>query len=288
MPSPVLRPELLQTARPDGSLEIYDPLLDRLLVLSAAEASSETFLAAHLLLEDDAAARLRAQVLAARRAAPPRTPPTAAVPDLDWSAAAAALPEGSSAAWRGDGERLRRLAEERAAGQTPLILRDFVDEALWSPLLAALQAAPAQRMETALLRAWRVSGAPLAPLRALLEAEALRQVIGGLLGVPLAGPTHLNGWRLEAGDHMGIHPDGPRYQATVVLGLCPGWRAQDGGAIAFGEVDTADACLSVRTRWLPHAGDMCLIVPTATTWHQVEPPRRTRWTASGWWMAAAP
>lgn len=293
-----LRPELIPTPLPDGGLELYDPLLERFSILSAAEVAALPALPARLqgamLEETPAAALLRAQFLAARRAAPPRHPPLAGVAALDWEAAVAALPAGIAPEWRreGVGERLRRLAEERAAGRRRVILRGWLAPALVQALQAEAEAAPVRRQETALLRAGRLEGR-FSALQEILDGAAVRRVLGALLGVPLdqggGGETILNGWRMSPGDFMGVHPDGPRYQATFVVGLCAGWTAEDGGAIAFGVPGGEGEGLAVQERWLPHAGDVCLFVPEATSWHQVEPPRhRTRWTLSGWWLAAPP
>jgi len=98
-------------------------------------------------------------------------------------------------------------------------------------------------------------------------------------------PTGLvvNAWRLQRGDYMGVHPDGPLYRGTISLGLCPRWSPADGGAIAFG--DKAGADFVVRERWYPHLGDACLFAPEADTWHCVEAVRSetVRHSLTGWW-----
>ena len=83
---------------------------------------------------------------------------------------------------------------------------------------------------------------------------------------------------------MGVHPDGRFYAATISLGLCEGWSAADGGAIAFG-MPRHDG-LEVRQRWIPHLGDACLFAPDGATWHAVEPVTtdRIRRSLTGWWV----
>jgi hypothetical protein len=84
---------------------------------------------------------------------------------------------------------------------------------------------------------------------------------------------------------MSAHPDGRLYCGTLSLGLCSGWTAADGGAIAFG--DPTPQGFHVRERWLPHLGDALLFAPAADTWHAVEPVTsdKTRHSLTGWWSA---
>jgi len=285
-----LRPELVRIPRADGGLDLFDPLLDRLHILSPDEAASlfapaaalATRLSQALLVEGPAAQRLRAQVVAARHRVPPRQAPVETVPAVDW-AEAEELPDGVSTRWR-DGEGLRRAAEERAAGRGLTVLRGFLAPAFCEVVGREAQALPQQRLDTDLVHAWRHPVQDgLHSLREILAAPVTRQLLGAVLGVPLDEGLVVNTWRLEPGDFMAAHPDGPRYQATFSLGLCRGWTAADGGAIAFG-TPHPDGGLSVNERFLPQLGDLALFVPTATTWHQVEPPGRTRWTVSGWWL----
>lgn len=222
-------------------------------------------------------------MLHARLAAPPRPAPAEGVAPVAW-AGAEDLPDGVSPRWR-DGEGLRRAAEERAAGRTLTILRGFLAPAFCEVVAREVQALPMERLDTEVVHAWRHRVEHgLWALRTLLSDPGARLLLGAVLGVALPPDLQLNAWRHEPGDHLATHPDGPRYAATFALGLNPGWTAADGGAIAFGE-PAADGTLQVRERWLPLAGDLALFVPSAMSWHQVEPSRRTRWTVSGWWVA---
>jgi hypothetical protein len=121
--------------------------------------------------------------------------------------------------------------------------------------------------------------------QSFLAAPTTRAILGGVLGVEL--PENITGkvWRLRRDDYFAVHPDGRLYRGTISLGLCDGWSAADGGAIAFGEPRASG--LEVRERWLPHAGDVCLFAPDRTTYHAVEPVRsdRVRWSVTSWWTA---
>ncbi len=279
-----LRPEIIQQAQGEELL-LYDPLLERLhrLPLDSPSALSEPWLAERLLLEGPLAERLRAEVLAARLARPPLPDPAPAVEEVDWSLAQD-LPDGVASRWR-EGEAWRRAAEERAAGRGVSILRGFLAPAFCEVLLQEARALRMERLDTALVHARRsTSPSSLPRLRELLLSPDTRALVGALLGVALPEDLLLNVWTLEAGDHFAVHPDGGRYRATFALGLNAGWRARDGGAIAFGRPQ-ADGSLEVQERWLPQLGDLCLFVPGPRTWHAVETPARARWTASGWWKA---
>ncbi|MCB9777296.1 MAG: 2OG-Fe(II) oxygenase [Alphaproteobacteria bacterium] len=288
-PPPPLRRELLTTPDGAGGLHVYDPILERVHHLSAADLAGlgapddalSARLAAAILVEGPAADAVRAQVLAARLAAPPKPPAVADVPDVDWSRAED-LPDGLSPRWR-DGETLRRLAEDRAAGARVLTLRGFLAPAFVDVVRREVEAMALERLDTAVVAGWRRRVTGLAALRELLTDPVSLELFGAVLGVSLPDELAVNAWKLDPGDHMRVHPDGPRYRATFALGLNAAWTAADGGAIAFGAPRGAD--FVVRERWLPHQGDLCLFVPDATSWHVVEPPRRTRWTVSGWWTA---
>lgn len=285
-----LRPEVLRQDRPDGGLTLYDPLLERLHELDpapaarlrAGDASVEPWLAERLLAEGPHANALRDAVIASRRLRPPLAPPARTLPAVDWGACDD-LPDGVATRWR-DGERLRRLAEERLAGRAVVILRGFLAPSAAQVLARQVAALPFERLETAHVQASR-HHAPggIAGLGRLFGDPLLRQLLGAILGVELPAGATMNAWRLEPGDHLRVHPDGPRYRATFALGLCADWTAADGGAIAFGRFDAAGD-FEVGERFLPHLGDLCLFVPGPTTWHQVEPPARTRLSLSGWWV----
>lgn len=287
-----LRPELVRLPCPDGGLHLYDPLLEQLIRLTPEDAAAlergapSPPLAARLrggmLEEGPAAVALRERIIAARLrtaydlGAPP--PPLAPV---DWSIAET-LPEQVSPLWR-SASAWRALAEDRRAGRKRLSLRCF------APSMALLQAAralPYARLDTALVHAER---APLTegPLWELLTHPALRVLIGGALGLALPERAVMNAWRLGPGDHMGPHPDGRRYKATFSLGLCPDWRAEDGGAISFGEpgLIEGEPTFTAEERFLPQLGELLIFAPGPETWHLVEPVREgVRYTVTGWWV----
>ena len=288
-----LRPELLQRAREDGGLDLLDPLSDRLVSLSPREARAltrrdpmlATKLEAHGLLEGASAEQLRAECWDAKLRGRPAVAAAGDVVAVAWGAATA-LPPLVAPAWR-DPERWRRLAETRAAGQRYLVLPGFVAPDALAALAAEVAALPYARLETDLVRAARcLDGADaLAGWRAFMADAATRLLFGAVIGRELPPGLTLNAWRLDDGDHMGVHPDGRRYQGTLSVGLCEGWRARDGGAIAFGTPTPAG--FAVTERWLPHAGDVCVFAPDADTWHAVEPVvGRRRSTLTGWWTFA--
>lgn len=282
----MLRPELIRTREGD-ELILYDPLLERLHRLPAETLDPPSperlaWLAERLLLDGPAAERLRAEVVRARLARPPLPEPFPEVPATDWRLAED-LPDGVSSRWR-EGEAWRRIAEERAAGRRVSILRGFLAPTFCEVLRMEAAALHRERLDTDRVHAERSTSASSLPrLREILRSADTRTLVGAVLGVALPDALHLNVWRLQAGDHFAVHPDGSRYRATFALGLNPGWNADHGGAIAFG-TPQADGGFAVQERWLPHLGDLCLFVPGPCTWHVVEAPSRERWTASGWWL----
>lgn len=286
-----LRPELITGRRADGGLDLLDPLLDRLHRFNAEEAAQldapgpalRARLQAGMLFEGPGAQTLRERVLAARQAVPPRPAASDHVQEIDWSQAED-LPDGVSPRWR-DGESLRRAAEDRAAGRSLTVLRRFLAPAFCEVLAREAAALPLERLDTDIAHGQRHRVDQRLPaLRTILSDPSTRRLLGAVLGVALPDRTVVNAWRYDPGDHLAAHPDGSRYVATFAIGLNAGWRAADGGAIAFGQ-PRPDGQLDVSERWLPHQGDLALFVPTATSWHAVEPPRRTRWTVSGWWVS---
>ncbi|RMG16379.1 MAG: 2OG-Fe(II) oxygenase [Planctomycetota bacterium] len=289
---PALRPEVLRFPRPDGGLDLVDPVCDRLLRLDAEEAKGlerleegepEPALRARLetalLLEGPAAQLLRREWYRGRthRVVPPPAPGEPAPPFAPLDA------PGVASRWR-DPEALRRLAEERRAGREVLVLRGFCAPTWTSALADAVRRLPLERLETPLVRAARarVDRDALPELFDLLEAPGLARTVSALLGVSLGPRLEVNAWRLGPGDAMGVHPDGPEYSATFSLGLTRDWTAELGGAIAFGE--PTDDGLAVRERFCPHAGDLCLFAPSARSWHAVERVASgERWSITGWW-----
>lgn len=289
-----LRPEVLRRTREDDGLELLDPLTERRLSLSPREARAlarrDPILAMkleqHGLLEGPGAVDLRATFWDAKLRGRPEIAAAGEVAEVDWASAGAALPAMVAPAWR-DPERWRRLAEARAAGQRYLVLPGFIAPNALPGLAAEVAALPYVRLETDLVRASRclVGADALRGWREFMAAPATRVLFGAVIGRELPPGLTLNAWRLDDGDHMGVHPDGRRYQGTLSVGLCEGWHARDGGAIAFG--NPGPGGFAVTGRWLPHAGDVCVFAPDADTWHAVEPVvGRRRSTLTGWWTFA--
>jgi hypothetical protein len=277
--------------RDDGGLDLLDLAMEQLLSLSAEEAAAlespavRAKLESYMLLEGPAAETIREAAWSARAKRRPAPHPVGVVSG-DWQEAAL-LPEMVAAPWR-EPERLRRLAEERAAGRRFLFLPGFVSEEAAARLAAQAAALPYKRMDTDIVHAERrlLGDGELPEWRALMASPVTQRLLASVLGVPLL-PERLfiNAWRLRRDDHMSVHPDGRLYCGTLSLGLCADWTAADGGAIAFGE-PTAEG-FRVRERWLPHLGDALLFAPAADTWHAVEPvlSEKTRHSLTGWWTA---
>ena len=212
-------------------------------------------------------------------APPPPAPPIAEVnwdEALDW-------PDIVSPAWK-DPKRLRRLAEDRAGGRRYLMLPGFLTREAAVAIAAEAEALPYARFDSDVVQGDKclLHGNQLRDWRKFLLGARTRRLLGGLLGRELPDGLVINAWRMLPGDGMAVHPDGRLYWATVSLGLCDGWTAADGGAIAFGDPEGPN--FVVRERWYPHLGDVSLFVPTPTTWHMVEPSARRRLTATGWWV----
>lgn len=287
----LLRPEVLQRERPDGGLELLDPLNDHVTALTAREVRAlrrrDPLVTIRLeqagLVEGPRGDALRDAYWAAKARGPGDAGDAAVVADLPWAELAAALPEPVAPAWR-DPERWRRLAEDRAAGQRYLRLPGLVPAEAAAALADELAALAWTRLETDLVQASRhlVAPAELPRWRAFMLHPAARALLGAVIGRDLPAGITLNAWRLDDGDRMGVHPDGRDYRGTLSLGLCSDWRARDGGAIAFG--DPTAGGFDVRERWFPHAGDACVFAPDDDTWHAVEPVvGRRRLSLTGWW-----
>jgi hypothetical protein len=289
-----LRPELLRFPRPDGGLDLLDPLLDRLHQLDAAqvrdlqawEAGAErpqlsAWLQARLLDEGPAAVAVRQQAWAAKACV--RSEPVEVDPvDGPWERARD-LPELVASRWR-EPEAWRRLAEARAAGRALLELPGFLEPEAWRALAEAAEALAFGRLDSEVVHADRrlLEDGELPAWQALSGGETLRALAGAALGRALGPRLTINAWRLHHGDRMEVHPDGPRYDGTFSLGLNADWRAAQGGAIAFGT--PSEAGFQVSQRWLPHGGDLLLFAPHALSWHLVEPVRDAlRLTVTGWW-----
>jgi hypothetical protein len=286
----MLRTELLRFPREDGGLDLLDLLFERTLSLSPDEAralaAEEPALMARLesqhWCEGAVVDQMRKSAWAARARNRPAAAPAPLI-DADWDEARS-LPASVAAAWR-DPERLRRLAEERAAGRRFLSLPGFLSTEAAREWARAAAALPFARMDTDLVHAQRclLGEADLPEWRALMASPIVRRLFGAVLGVDLPERLFINAWRLERDDYMGVHPDGRLYRGTLSLGLNDGWTAADGGAIAFG--DPTGSGFVARERWLPHAGDALLFAPARDSWHTVEPvlSGKTRYSLTGWW-----
>ncbi|MEO7094801.1 MAG: 2OG-Fe(II) oxygenase [Polyangiales bacterium] len=201
-----------------------------------------------------------------------------------WSLAAE-LPDQFAPRWREPGQ-WSRLAEE---GSPYVMLPGLLTEEAALAIRAAVLELPMARMTTVLLDADRhlLADDEVVAWLDLLQGEALRALVGDVLHREMPLGLVVNAWRLNRGDHMGVHPDGPLYRGTVSLGLCTTWTPADGGAIAFG--DKAGDDFVVRERWYPHLGDACMFAPAADTWHCVEPVQTDveRHSLTGWWTEPA-
>lgn len=294
----MLRPELLRFPLPDGGLELFDPVLDRLYALDAAEtarlAADGTLpdrLRDAMLEEGPVAELVRAHWWTRKRASVP--PPAEPSPPAEgpWALAEALPAEVIGPAWR-DGETWRRLAEDRAAGTVALPMPRL----LGTPFAAALAHAHAslafERMAVGLTWAERhvctpADVGPVADWLAVKAGPHFRALCGAVLGLPLPATVTANAWKLEPGDEIRAHPVGTTYVATLSLGLCRDWAACDRGAIVFADAAPGEAAFAVVSRWLPHLGDALAIARGPASWHWVESPRRTRRTLTGWWVAGA-
>jgi hypothetical protein len=282
-----LRPDLLRAPGPDGGLQLVDLLLDRAVPLDAAQAAAldrgdpalGPWLDAMLLAEGPAVDAIRAQVAGARLRPDPAPAPPGPPRPVD-PAALADLPAAVAPAWRAAGP-WARAAEAHRAGE-PLLRLDGLLTAEAAAALAAAGPPPDQRLDTDIVSGWRAPVADDHPAVALFGHPALRRLLGGAAGLALDGPLQLQRWRLDPGDAMRVHPDGITYRLTLVLGLNPGWTADQGGAIAFGR--PGDGPFEAHARWLPQLGDVLAFRPGPLSFHAVEPPAAPRHTLSGWFL----
>src|SRR5439155_5596451 len=133
----------------DGGLDLLDLALERVVSLSADEARRlddpdvVAKLDSLMLLEGPAADTIRETAWSARARGRPAPFPAGEVSG-DWQEP---LPEMVASAWR-DPERLRRLAEERAAGRRFLSLPGFLTAEAAAHLAAETEALSFKRMDT--------------------------------------------------------------------------------------------------------------------------------------------
>ncbi|MCB9740675.1 MAG: 2OG-Fe(II) oxygenase [Deltaproteobacteria bacterium] len=298
-PATRLRRDLIVVqAEAGGPVEIADTLLERVLPVPealgplpepGAEASDPALVAwlqANLLAEGPMADELRQSCWAARARRTVHLPTLEQAPG-PWQLAPN-LPPWVAPQWR-EPERWRRLAEERAAGCVLLRLPGLLTTEAARELRETVEAAATTRCENPYAAGFWDQDTQIAPeFRAELHGAGLHggglhALLSAALGVALPGRAQWNAWRLLPGDAMALHADGTRYAATVSVGLSEGWRAIDGGAIAFGTPDASG--LVVRERWLPQLGDVLAFVVGATGWHAVEEVRSgVRCTLTGQYL----
>jgi hypothetical protein len=289
-----LRPELLLYDASDGGLDVLDLVLEQEHHFDAAEARDlrrepiperlGERLARALLLEGPSAEALRRGCRNGRTRAPAPAPGFAAARG-PWSEAAR-LPAMVAPAWR-EGERWRRLAEDRIAGRALLRLDGFLAGPAADALRAAAAALPFARHETLYVRGEGLDlHAELDELVAPFRDGPLHALLAAVMGEPLPSRIFARVWRLGPGDHIAVHRDGLHYVTTFSLGLSTGWTAASGGALAFGH--PVERGLEIVERWLPHLGDLLVFRPTALAWHAVEPVAHgTRLTLTGHYVAAS-
>ncbi len=296
-PCPELRRDLLCYRSDAGGGQVVDLLLEAAHRFDADEwAAIESLtekpgpaalmarLDGALLLENPTVESLRQQAWAARIRRRVVRPPLDET-EGPWHLATD-LPDWVSPMWRA-AERWRRLAEDAAAGRTPLRLDGFVRSDRAHNVRDEAQAAQKTRMDNNYCNAdchdaLDDDGA-IGAWIGLLRCDAMRELIGAVLRLELPEGMMAKVWQLGPGDHVGPHADGVRYVATLCLGLSAGWTARHGGGIVFGE--PSEARMEARTRWLPHLGDAMLFRPEAWRWHAVEPVAKdTRLTLTCQWI----
>lgn len=297
-----LRRELLRFATPDGGLELFDPVMERIHLLSPAEAQELTALeaggdasrlldrlASDLLLEGVTADMIREAWWARKRASVPPPPLMAPPVEAPWVSAEDLPAEHIGETWR-RGESWRKLAEERASGSYALPLRDLLAPDFAASLAEQHRSLAYERMAVGITWADRHvctpdDGGPVATWLGIMASAVFRGLMGAVLGVALPPRVTANAWRMLPGDEIRAHPVGTTYVATISLGLNADWTAADLGGIAFADAAPGDAAFAVRARWLPHLGDGLAIARGPASWHWVEPPLRERRTLTGWWVA---
>ncbi|MEL6180755.1 MAG: 2OG-Fe(II) oxygenase, partial [Myxococcota bacterium] len=201
---------------------------------------------------------------------PSPTLPTGDSNDGPWALASALPSELFASAWR-EPERWRRLAEERRAGRTLLRLDGLFTTDAALELRKAAAALPFEERHTTYVRGagCELEDHHLTSWRSALTHGPCNALLSAVMDEDLPERMFARVWKLGQGDGISVHKDGIHYVATLSIGLCPGWTASHGGAIAFGQ-PTAQG-LDVVERWLPHLGDALLFRPTALAWHAVEP-----------------
>ncbi len=274
-----LRRDVIVHRPAEGGVEIVDTLLERAHRVpeglgnppepgaAVTDVRLAAWLEAELLTESPVIDQLRLAGWAARARRTVRRPTLTEAPG-PWHRAPE-LPDWIASAWRAP-ERWRRLGEARAAGQRLLRLEGLLTHEVATRWRDVASCAATTRCDNAYASGyWDQDTAALPDWRDALTAGPLHDLLGAALGLALPAAVQLNAWRLGSGDRMAMHSDGTRYAATVSLGLCPDWRAVDGGAIAFGW--PTEAGLEVRERWLPQLGDALAFAVEAMLWHAVEP-----------------
>ena len=284
-----LRKEILWHDGKHGALELYDPLLQVVHVLTAEERAeleqgeegwSERLRAKldnNILLEGFGAQIIRNQLwenrIMVRQNASPES-----FPEEDWSIAEQ-LPDVVQPQWR-RAEVWRRLFESARAGNDIFVLDDLIErDALLAQVDQIQDFSPYKSSVVEAHRAVLQKGLVVE----LMSHPVYIRLCQSILAVPLSEHTWIQAWKLQKGEGFGLHADGTKYLGTLSIGCCEDWKASNGGAIAFGE--NIEGFWKSRFCWLPHFGSALLFRPRADLWHVVENVvLGTRYSITGWWV----
>lgn len=287
-----IRNELLVKEGADGIISLYDPLLQTVLLLNEEESVAfrsqeytETLkakLQGANMMEGIGAKVLRDCIWNARsmfRVVPQPRPERT---EADWEQASL-LPDFVQERWRKP-QIWASLFQYMLAGNDVLMLDDlFVPEILQKDI-ERFSFVPFQNKFIQGHRAPVNEGV----VYELMEHPVFYSFVRSLLGLN-ASHSHclVHAWQLSKGDFIGLHSDGPRYQGTFNVGVTPNWKAQNGGAIAFGR--PTEHGVDIFQRWIPQLGSALLFAPRSDLWHVVETVQAgVRHTLTGWWTDQKP
>lgn len=292
MSSITIRKELLIKEGVDGAISLLDPLMQNVLVLSPSESTlfrSQEYtdgLVAKLqganMIEGIGAQVLRDCIWNARSLSRIAPQPLLERIEADWEKASE-LPSFIQERWRKP--RLwAALFQSMLAGNDILILEDLIEPDALLDDIGRLSFSPCRN---SLIQGNRTAVSE-GLVWSLMQHPIFYSFVYSLLGLSDVSKYHfLNAWELHEGDFIGVHADGSRYQGTLSVGCTPNWKAQDGGAIAFGRPNSQG--FDVFQRWLPQLGSALLFAPRADLWHVVETVQSgIRHTFTGWWTDKKP
>lgn len=289
---PVLRKEVLVRETASGCVSLFDPLLQTMMELNSSESAevraaefSEPLkfkLLASNMLESPQAKILRDCILNARSLVRVQPVLRAERKAQDWGKAAL-LPDIIQPQWR-EPLRWERLFQNMLAGRDIFMLDDFLDP---DALLKDISRASFESYQIAFIqaeRSHRTSGS----VWDLMNDATFQSFVFALLGISEKSQhCWLHAWQMRSGDFIGLHSDGPRYQGTISIGCTKDWKAEHGGAIAFGR--PREDGLDVTRRWAPQLGSVLLFAPRNDLWHVVETVQGgLRHTMTGWWTDQKP